>query len=448
MKGSDRSRRTGSSRTGIFLRPVPVFLLVTAAAALASGATVLAQLAESYKTLSYGRISFLIHLLLPPAVGLMAAVAVRFAVSSRAGRLDRVAAGGFDGSLENEDRARAIIRTLSFPLVGLSLDGRVTFLNPAAHAMFTTGGDDPREAAAAALRESRVHQHLDEARAGEKFSLEWKFTGGGTLPAPATMRITGEPLIRGGAVAEILLTLEDISSFRYLQEDLLHSEERYRNIFNHAPCGIFFVDRNGDYLDANPAALRMLGYSLEELTRLNTREISADSPARIRKLIDSPGVVEEETRYMRKDGRIVDVELTASSYRSGDELHFIGIAVDITGRKNLERKALSLQASLSELISCSPEALAVLDREGSILELNDPAAGLLGADRASARSRPMFRFFSAGFPRGKLTQVDLQARTLTGREITVRCQPLTDEGSGGVCTMVQLESVDSGSGEA
>ena len=72
----------------------------------------------------------------------------------------------------------------------------------------------------------------------------------------------------------------------------------------------------------------MLGYSLEELTTLTTRELSADSERRLRRLKETPGWIEEETRYLRKDGKVVEAELQASSYQSGKDTYFIGIAKD------------------------------------------------------------------------------------------------------------------------
>jgi PAS domain S-box-containing protein len=57
--------------------------------------------------------------------------------------------------------------------------------------------------------------------------------------------------------------------------DLLAAEERYRTVFDSANDALFVVDMQGRYIDVNPAACRMLGYSREELLKLGVIEVAA-----------------------------------------------------------------------------------------------------------------------------------------------------------------------------
>jgi PAS domain S-box-containing protein len=213
-----------------------------------------------------------------------------------------------------------------------------------------------------------------------------------------TWKISGSPVTRHGETAEILLLFEDITQVRKLEDDLIRSEDRYRNIFNHAPCGIFFVDSEGHYLDANPAALQMLGYNLEELVKLSTQDVSADSNKRLRKLKETSGWVEEETRYLSKDGKVVEAELTASSYQSGNETYFIGIAKDVTADRELERSLAAAKASLKAVLSLESRPLILLDGEEKVVNVNSAAAQMLQCEADQLLGMPLAQVVEGDLP--------------------------------------------------
>jgi PAS domain S-box-containing protein len=218
---------------------------------------------------------------------------------------------------------------------------------------------------------------MEEIKAGNSIVMEKSWTNPATPGVDTVWKIIGTPVSRHGQTAEVLLLFEDITQVRKLEDDLVRSEDRYRNIFNHAPCGIFFVDGNGHYQDANPAALKMLGYTLEEMTKLSTREVSADSDRRLRRLRETAGWVEEDTRYLSKDGKVVETELTASSYHSGNETYFIGIAKDVTARRELERNLADAKTHLKAVLSMESKPLILLDGEGRVSNVNASALQIL-----------------------------------------------------------------------
>ena len=56
---------------------------------------------------------------------------------------------------------------------------------------------------------------------------------------------------------------------KQVEEQLRESEERYRTLFEAESNAIFLVDEDsGEIVDANPAAVRLYGYSREELSRM------------------------------------------------------------------------------------------------------------------------------------------------------------------------------------
>jgi PAS domain S-box-containing protein len=146
----------------------------------------------------------------------------------------------------------------------------------------------------------------------------------------------------------------EISERRDAEEVLLQSEGRYRTVVKQAAEGIFVVDIDTKLiLEANAAYRNLLGYTAQDMLGLGLTLY--DVVAHDRESIDLyvRQILEErihfigERRHRRKDGSLVDVEVSSSviSYGGGEALCVI--VHDITERK---RSAERLQRSLDALL--------------------------------------------------------------------------------------------------
>jgi PAS domain S-box-containing protein len=146
----------------------------------------------------------------------------------------------------------------------------------------------------------------------------------------------------------------EISERRDAEEALLQSEGRYRTVVKQAAEGIFVVDIDTKLiLEANVAYRNLLGYSAQDMLGLGLTLY--DVVAHDRKSIDQylQQILEKrvhfigERRHRRKDGSLVDVEVSSSviSYGGGEALCVI--VHDITERK---RSAERLRRSLDALL--------------------------------------------------------------------------------------------------
>ena len=143
---------------------------------------------------------------------------------------------------------------------------------------------------------------------------------------------------------------EDINERKQAEEALRESEERFRATFENAPLGIAKTALDGVFIHANPKLLEILGYTLEEFTRLSVMDIThpADREqtlSNFQKLVS--GQVSSyvmEKRYIRKDDSFVWMNIT-TAIRSVDGLpqYVIGMFEDVTARRRAEedlRRAL------------------------------------------------------------------------------------------------------------
>jgi PAS domain S-box-containing protein len=63
---------------------------------------------------------------------------------------------------------------------------------------------------------------------------------------------------------------------RIARATIVESEGRYRQLFDHALDAIVFVDNNGRYVEANPAACEMLGWSHDQMLERGPADLMVD----------------------------------------------------------------------------------------------------------------------------------------------------------------------------
>ena len=149
------------------------------------------------------------------------------------------------------------------------------------------------------------------------------------------------------------------------------TEERYTNLFNRVPIGLYRTSPSGEITDANPAFLEILGYStLEELKKRNAYELYQEQKNREKwkKLLEKQGILIMETQLRRRDGKIIWVKEFARAIRNGtgEVDHYEGSIQDITDRKKLEEE---LRRNINSIRKLFEETVSTL---GSIVKIRDP----------------------------------------------------------------------------
>jgi PAS domain S-box-containing protein len=135
------------------------------------------------------------------------------------------------------------------------------------------------------------------------------------------------------------------------EQALRESEERYRLLVEQSVDGILVHNGQHRYVEANPAACRMLGYSRSEILERSIQDmIEEDEIPRVASdeaRFSSGDCAVSEYRCKRKDGSIFIGEVTGSRLPNGD---FLGILRDITERKNAEAEIQRLNADLERRV--------------------------------------------------------------------------------------------------
>jgi two-component system, NtrC family, sensor histidine kinase AtoS len=122
------------------------------------------------------------------------------------------------------------------------------------------------------------------------------------------------------------------------------SEKRYRHLFESAADAIFILsaeeNATGNILEANPAAARMHGYTVEELMTMNIRDLDTPDaalgiPIRMDRMLRGERL-RTEINHRTRDGIVFPVEVSASIFEVGDQKYILAIDRDITERKQTE----------------------------------------------------------------------------------------------------------------
>ncbi len=135
---------------------------------------------------------------------------------------------------------------------------------------------------------------------------------------------------------------QDITELRQAEENLIRSEERWRMILQTAMDGFSLADTEGRFIEVNDAYCRMLGYSREELLKKYIGDIGASkNPEEFQRHIQEiirKGQDRFETKLRRKDGSVIDVEISVQYRRSPEgDLH-TSFLRDVTERKQIESR--------------------------------------------------------------------------------------------------------------
>ncbi len=148
-------------------------------------------------------------------------------------------------------------------------------------------------------------------------------------------------LLENPAVNGIVVTGRDISERKKTEEAMRLSEEKFRNIYDTMNVGYFRTSLNGNFLDLNPACLRIFGYSsLEEAQNLlkdNSRNIYADHNdwLQIKKsVVDKVFPVIYTMRFLKKDGSefLGTINMKYTHSFDGSPLYIEGLIEDVTER--------------------------------------------------------------------------------------------------------------------
>jgi PAS domain S-box-containing protein len=187
---------------------------------------------------------------------------------------------------------------------------------------------------------------------------------------------------RHTATKELLEKLKQQEALLALKKDVEISEERYRDIFEHANDAILIMGFDSRIISMNKSAEHVSGYSRDEaqgesLLRFIAPEYHERILQTIQTLLEGGNVPLLEVVLTTKDGRRVFVEANRQLiYKDGQPAGIQVIARDITDRKRTEQELQEEKAFTDAVVKSLPGAFFVIDRQGRLVRWNQGVESL------------------------------------------------------------------------
>jgi PAS domain S-box-containing protein len=179
--------------------------------------------------------------------------------------------------------------------------------------------------------------------------------------------------------AKVLSIVRDVTQRKRAEAELVERQAQYAAIFDSTSDGLTVLDWDGNIVDCNPAACRMLGASLEEIKSLNptsfVRPGDTSVHSRFLQQMKEKGSFHEEIVIVRRDGSTFMAEVLGAPFAFKGRPHFLAIGRDISARKKAEEEKRHLEAQIQHTQKL--ESLGVL-AGGIAHDFNNLLTGILG----------------------------------------------------------------------
>lgn len=289
---------------------------------------------------------------------------------------------------ESEAQYRAFFNTSRDCVFITSLTGRWLYMNDAAVDLFGY-------ASRAELSQVNISDHFANPEEWAKY-ISIMLEQGYTKEFPVDLRrkdgvviqtlLTAVPRYDAdGNVTGFQGTIRDITERKRAQDALRENEERFRSLYENSTIGIYRTNPAGKIIMANPALVKMLGFSsFAELAsrRLGDDWFESSFPRQrfLEKFAEHDEVIGLEAAWKRRDGSTIYVSEGSHAVRDaqGVIVHFDGTVEDISERKRAEVELLGEKAFLEKLVETAPEGIAITDCQGRVLQVNSEFVRMFG----------------------------------------------------------------------
>ncbi|HZY30066.1 MAG TPA: PAS domain S-box protein [Candidatus Methylomirabilis sp.] len=286
-------------------------------------------------------------------------------------------------------RTRLILDSAGEGIYGLDLNGRTTFINPAAASMLGYEAEEllgrpmhevlhhsepdgtpyPKEDCPiyAAFKDGAARRVTDEVfwrRDGTSFPVEYLST----------------PIVERRQLRGAVVTFTDITERKRAEEALRETNDALEAVIQASPMGITILDGDGNVKLWNAAAERIFGWRKEEVLGRPLPSIPFDKSEEHRafreRVLRGEALSDTEVVRQKKDGSRVHISLSTAPLRDakGDISGAMGIMADITERKRAEEA----QARLVAILEATTDFVGIADMHERALYINAAGRKMLG----------------------------------------------------------------------
>jgi diguanylate cyclase (GGDEF)-like protein/PAS domain S-box-containing protein len=327
--------------------------------------------------------------------------------------------------LTPEYAAAQILETMKSAVLLVDMDARIRLANRGACVLLGyTAGDligQPLRKILDPEREISTGNLLNSSGVLEQTTV-WLAASGARVDVLASSSFVRDA---DGAPLGVVYVASDYTERRRADEALRESELRYRTLFDHNPLPMWVYDFESlQFIAVNDEALRHYGYTRDEFLSMKITDIrpEEDVPAVLALLPQLPARVSPAIfRHKKKDGSIIDVDISSFEFVSGGRRRRLVMARDITERRRSERLLRESEARYRLLFERNLAGVYRTTADGRVLDANDAFARVFGYDsREEVLSVQASSFYFDNSERERMIAEVRQQRALTNVEVRMR----------------------------
>ncbi|MCJ7686427.1 MAG: PAS domain S-box protein, partial [Desulfobacteraceae bacterium] len=282
----------------------------------------------------------------------------------------------------------SIFNSLEEGILVLTPDRKLVNINEAGQRMFGYSRDELTDLSVEVFHVDRDHfvesgkriqQAFDTGKTAN-FDFEIKRRDGEIFPTEHTVaQLRGEHGERIG----ILSVVRDVTEKKIAEKALRESEGKYRSLFEQSRDAIVITSQKGEFIDANPSALELLGYTQKEIMKINFQRLYLDPDDGYRfqkEMMEKDSAHDFEAKLIKKDGGEIDclLDVVLRLDPGGEILGYQGIIRDVSERKQAEEALQESEEKYRTILENIEDGYFEVDLRGNFTFSNDSLCRIHG----------------------------------------------------------------------
>ena len=178
----------------------------------------------------------------------------------------------------------------------------------------------------------------------------------------------------GKTITHFIAVMNDVTARKQAEMAWRKSEGRFRQLVEQAVDAFFLHDDQGKFVDVNQRACESLGYSREELLKMGVSDVASISEEEVKAVWEQLQTTETITvndYHCRKDGTCFPVEIRVGSVDIEGKKLYMGLARDVTERREAEAFNANALALLRATFESTADGILTVSSDRQILSYNE-----------------------------------------------------------------------------